>query len=862
MEQQKYKYYAFISYKREDEKWAKWLQHKLEFYHIPTAVRKKNTNLPKRVRPIFKDTTDLCGGVLEKVINEALTSSQYLIVICSPRAAQSPWVCKEVQRFIDLGKEENIIPFIVEGTPFSDDARECYPEALRKLSGDREILGINVNENGRDAAAIKVVAHMFGLEFNTLWQRFRRTERRRRLSVVAGLIFLLSVVIAVAAYIYQRNLIIQDQNVRITAESKRANMERDRANTERDRANAASDSIRMHQRKLQTAYDSLRASQTALQQSNKSLAQANKNLNIANKKILEERDGMLMAQSRAVAEKIDQLIADGDIQTARALALEILPQNLKNPNRPYVPEAEIALRKTMFPPCYIYKQDVDSMVAIDGIQQDYNSTEERGAIYESWGSLRGSSILLGRYDNYIEYVINSGSTLVVFYDKHGFYLHDVSSGNESKLEGIPYNVDAMFFSKNEELLFAECMNGIYVWKIPEGQILDFISVEDESRIAKCKQYGLAFDENGGLKPFDIQQQRAPFLIKDFRIYARKEYTNEAFSKNKSVEPKKEIIAYYNEAYYNENEGKNQSCVYKYPDAYIITSNNVIEYFNFKTGERSRINIPISCEETECSENMGFRFILTIDKKLFVIALDTLYCHDLKHSNFVILQATGMSDGSLCGYNQQSNELLIINDKEEVCLYNIQKKEMRSYKVITPFTIGNAQEHIQEVFFLDSRRIMVIVWQGSHRILDIWTEKVIQYFDNEDYWQSSSHFFEISLPHFYVGSSSYAYIKSLEQLYVVSTGGVLRVYDINSGLCIQETELPIDDKTLSNARALNFVALEYSNISRDGKNIEYKIDGDDSVYRYKVQTLQSLLDRLRKDNKRILTKEEKRKYNLE
>lgn len=30
-------YYAFISYKREDEKWAKWLQHKLEHYQRQNA---------------------------------------------------------------------------------------------------------------------------------------------------------------------------------------------------------------------------------------------------------------------------------------------------------------------------------------------------------------------------------------------------------------------------------------------------------------------------------------------------------------------------------------------------------------------------------------------------------------------------------------------------------------------------------------------------------------------------------------------------------------------------------------------------------------------------------------------------------
>ena len=79
----KYKYYAFISYKREDEKWSKWLQHKLEHYKLPISARKQNTNLPERVRPVFKDTTDLAGGVLEKAIKEALDVSKYLSVICS-----------------------------------------------------------------------------------------------------------------------------------------------------------------------------------------------------------------------------------------------------------------------------------------------------------------------------------------------------------------------------------------------------------------------------------------------------------------------------------------------------------------------------------------------------------------------------------------------------------------------------------------------------------------------------------------------------------------------------------------------------------------------------------------------------------
>lgn len=65
---------AFISYKREDEAWAKWLQRKLEHYKLPTEIRKKNPNLEfsEHPRHVFKDTTDLNGGVLAKEIKKRI----------------------------------------------------------------------------------------------------------------------------------------------------------------------------------------------------------------------------------------------------------------------------------------------------------------------------------------------------------------------------------------------------------------------------------------------------------------------------------------------------------------------------------------------------------------------------------------------------------------------------------------------------------------------------------------------------------------------------------------------------------------------------------------------------------------------
>ncbi len=56
-------YNAFISYKREDEKWAKCLANELEHYHLPTTLNGKD--LPKNLRPVFRDVDELMSGNLD-----------------------------------------------------------------------------------------------------------------------------------------------------------------------------------------------------------------------------------------------------------------------------------------------------------------------------------------------------------------------------------------------------------------------------------------------------------------------------------------------------------------------------------------------------------------------------------------------------------------------------------------------------------------------------------------------------------------------------------------------------------------------------------------------------------------------------
>ena len=336
----KYRYFAFISYKREDERWAKWLQHKLEHYKLPSNLNGR-TDLPHSIRPVFKDTSELTPGNLPEQINEALQQSKYLIVICSPRSAQSEWVNKEVETFIFMGKTDSIIPFIIDGKPFSSNhEEECFPQAILSLPREQEILGANINEMGRDVAAVKVVARMFDIHFDELWQRHERELRRRRIIIVASIAAFALAVLGVAGWIWHQNIELSEKNLLINRQNRALD-------AKTDSLRSANDSIQAQQNSLRVAYNDLAKSR-------QELALTNDNLIVANQQIALERDNVLKANweikrnlNRFIAGKVQDLINDGEYQLAQLVALQILPDNEEDHNIPYVAEAEAAFRKAL-----------------------------------------------------------------------------------------------------------------------------------------------------------------------------------------------------------------------------------------------------------------------------------------------------------------------------------------------------------------------------------------------------------------------------------------------------------------------------------------------------------------------------------
>lgn len=170
-----YKNFAFISYSHRDIKIAKWLQRKLESYRLPTEVGNEIKQGERYLRPVFRDQSDLNTGILKDELRKNLEESKFLILICSPSSANSQWVSEEARIFVESGRIENIIPVLCPDgkTPESD----LFPQYLREYfinHPDKELLGINIGEVGREKAVVRVISRMLGINFDTLWKRHRR----------------------------------------------------------------------------------------------------------------------------------------------------------------------------------------------------------------------------------------------------------------------------------------------------------------------------------------------------------------------------------------------------------------------------------------------------------------------------------------------------------------------------------------------------------------------------------------------------------------------------------------------------------------------------------------------------------------
>lgn len=187
----KYKNFAFISYSHKNMFFAKWLQHKLESFKLPSEIH-NDIKSSKYLRPVVRDLSDFNTGILNEEILEQLKQSKFLILICSKYSAQSKYVSAEAKAFVEMGRLDRIIIIFVPKGGLTE--KDLLPQSLREYfeeNPDKELLGLNRKTLGREKVLIKVISKMLGVSFDSLWNRHLRQKRRRILCFSTASVFAL-----------------------------------------------------------------------------------------------------------------------------------------------------------------------------------------------------------------------------------------------------------------------------------------------------------------------------------------------------------------------------------------------------------------------------------------------------------------------------------------------------------------------------------------------------------------------------------------------------------------------------------------------------------------------------------------------
>lgn len=171
------RYRAFISYSHRDAVFAGRLHRRLEGYVLP-----KRLGAERRLTPIFKDREELPAAQdLSAQVRAALAVSECLIVVCSPDAAASPWVGREIELFRELHPDRPILAVLVRGEPV-----EAFPPALAAGGVEPLAADFRKDADGERLALLKLVAGVAGIGVDQLVQRDAQRRLRAVMAVTGG----------------------------------------------------------------------------------------------------------------------------------------------------------------------------------------------------------------------------------------------------------------------------------------------------------------------------------------------------------------------------------------------------------------------------------------------------------------------------------------------------------------------------------------------------------------------------------------------------------------------------------------------------------------------------------------------------
>ena len=181
----KAQFFAFISHKSTDSKFALRLQRFIESYHLPAWVRRK-TSAPKRLTPVCSYEVDFSSNPLLDEMKNKLAQSNYLILVCSKSLLRNgtKYVNYEIETFMECKRSQGldpmqyVIPVIYDGA-FDSPDEECCPEALRALGDERPIAVDRQKCRNEREVFLRVISAMLEIDYAVLQDRDAKRRRKK-----------------------------------------------------------------------------------------------------------------------------------------------------------------------------------------------------------------------------------------------------------------------------------------------------------------------------------------------------------------------------------------------------------------------------------------------------------------------------------------------------------------------------------------------------------------------------------------------------------------------------------------------------------------------------------------------------------
>ena len=276
------KYDAFISYRHAPMDIEVSEQIHKRLESIRVPRSIRKSSGKRKIERVFRDQEELTvSSSLSDEILTALDQSEYLIVICSPRTPESEWVANEVSYFIKAHGRERILPVIIEGEP-----KDSFPKPLL-FEEKRE-----VDVHG-ESYVYEAIAEPFAADYRAPDSRARKRRIKKDILRLAAPIL-----------------------------------------------GCRYDDLKQRHRDQKNRRIAIGATAFAV------LAVLFGSYNYyQNQRILENFKKQQMTQSMYLADTSSRLLEEGDRTNAILVALEALPKDIDQPDRPVVPQAEYALSK-------------------------------------------------------------------------------------------------------------------------------------------------------------------------------------------------------------------------------------------------------------------------------------------------------------------------------------------------------------------------------------------------------------------------------------------------------------------------------------------------------------------------------------